>query len=262
MTYQGSPDETDDQHLDLLPPRPRRGTAGRPRRGTAGCPRRGRRSAWFWPAVGLAVAGAAVVALALVQDGQSRASPEPGALVTKFMAGEIQRMPAACTAIPAAVLDQYMPGSSKPAASQPLEGNAASQCSWTLDKPQAYRFMELALEAYAPSGLATGNGSATQAAQDAFVGAKVAKQFPPKRSQNPAAVVTSVSGLGDEAFAADQVFRRGAVLDMVTLVARYRNVLVTVVIEARTGGGFGADHVSMLTAGAQAVARDALTRLG
>ncbi len=74
--------------------------------------------------------------------------------------------------------------------------------------------------------------------------------------------MTSVSGLGEEAFTADQLFRRGAVLDMVTLVARYRNVLVTVVFEARTGGGFGADHVSMLTAGAQAVARGALTRLG
>ncbi len=121
-----------------------------------------------------------VVALALVQGGQSKASPEAGALVTTFMPGEIQRVPAACTAVPAAVLDQYLAGSSKPAGAQPLEGKAASQCSWTLDEPRTYRFMELALEAYAPSGLATGNGSASQAAQDAFVGAKVAKQIPPR----------------------------------------------------------------------------------
>ncbi len=260
MNYRGSPDETDDEHHDLPPPRPRQVTAGRPRHPRH--PRRGRRPAWFWPAVGLAVAGAMVVALALVQGGQSKASPGPGALVTTFMPGEIQRVPAACSAVPAAVLDQYLAGSLKPAAAQPLEGKAASQCSWTLDEPRTYRFMELALEAYAPSGLATGNGSATQAAQDAFAGAKLAKQFPPGRSKNPAAIVTSVSGLGEEAFTAYQLFRRGAVFDMVTLVARYRNLLVTVVFEARTGGGFGADQVSMLTAGAQAVGRGALARLG
>ncbi len=251
-------DLADEEYADLpplpLPPRP-------PRRVTAGRARHGGRSPWFWPAVGLAAVGAVVVVLALVlRGGQNSAGAEPGPLVTTFMPGEIQRVPAACTVIPGAVLDQYVPGRSKPAAAQPLEGKAASQCSWSVDQSQTYRFMELAVEAYEPNGLASGNGSATEAAQDAFAEAKAAKQFPPKKSQDPRATVTPVSGLGQQAFSSDQHFRRGALLDMVTLVARYRNVLVTVIFEARTGGAFGADPVSTLTAGAQAAARSALTR--
>ena len=233
MTYQGfrpprsapthGRDLPDEEHPDL-PPRP-------PRRVIAGRARRGGRSPWFWPAVGLAIVGAVVVVLALVRGvGQSNAGAAPGPLVTTFMPGEIQRVPAACTVIPGAVLDQYLPGRSKPAAAQPLEGQAASQCSWTVDEPQTYRFMELAVEAYAPNGLASGNGSATQAAQDAFAEAKIAKQVPPKKSQDPRATVTPVSGLGQEAFSADQHFKRGALLDMITVVARYRNVIVTVVV--------------------------------
>ncbi len=264
MTYQGpppqpsvhlnGPDEPDEHHTEWTESPPRRVTATGPRRG---------RSRWFWPALGLAAAGAAVVAAALVEGGgQSQARPGPGALVTTFVPGEIQRVPAACTAISGAVLDQYLPGRSKPAAAQPLEGAAAGQCSWTVDQPQTYRFMELAVEAYAPSGLATGDGSATQAAQDAFAGAKAAKLFPPKASQDPKAIVTPVAGLGQDAFSADQHFKRGAVLDMVTLVARYHNVLVTVIFEARTGGRFGGDPAGLLSAGTQAAARGALTRLG
>lgn len=264
MTYQGPPTprpahpygrDLPDEQYPARPPRP-------PRR-PAGSRRRAGRSPWFWPAVGLAVVGALVVVVAIVHGGGgSSAAQQPGGLVTTFMPGEIQSVPAACTVVPAAVLDQYMPGRSKPAAAQPLEGKATSQCSWSVDQPGTYRFMALSVEAYEPNGLASGNGSATQAAQDAFAEAKAAKQFPPKKSQDPKAVITTVPGLGQEAFAADQHFARGALLDMVTLVARYRNVLVTVIFEARTGGKFGADPAGMLGAGAQAAARGALAKLG
>jgi hypothetical protein len=263
VTYQGPPSPRSAQPYgrdlpdeEYPPPRrPRRTTADRPRRAR-------RRSPWFWPAIGLAVAGAVVAVVALVQGGgQSNAGSQPGPLVTTFMPGEIQRVPAACAVIPGAVLDQYMPGRSKPAAAQPLEGKAASQCSWTVDKPRLYRFMTIAVEAYAPNGLASGDGSATRAAQDAFGEVQATKQFPAKKSQDPKAVVTAVSGLGQQAFSADQHYRRGALLDMVTLVARYRNVLVTVIFEARTGGSFGPDPIGTLTAGARAAASNALTRL-
>ncbi len=264
MTHQGPPppssvdlnghDEPDHERAEWTSPPPQRVATGRPRRG--------RRSRWFLPAIGLAAAGVAVVSVALFQGGgQGQAGSAPGSLVTTFMPGEIQRVPAACTAISGAVLGQYLPGRSKPAAAQPLQGRAASQCSWTLDQPQTYRFMEVAVEAYAPSGLASGDGSASQAAQDAFAAARAAKQFPSKKSQDPKAIVTSVPGLGQEAFTARQQFKRGATLDMITFVARYRNVLVTVIFEARTGGSFGADPVSMLTAGSQTAARDALAKL-
>jgi hypothetical protein len=264
VTYQGSRpprsaptehDLPDENHYDLSPGPPRRVIAGRTRRGGW--------SPWLLPAAGLVILSAVVVVFALVGGvGQGSAGPAPGFVVTTFMPGELQRVPAACTMTPGAVLDQYLPGRSRPAAAQPLEGQAASQCSWTVDSPRTYRFMELAVEAFAPNGLASGNGSATQAARDAFVQAKIAKQFPPTKSRDPKAVVTPVSGLGQEAFSADQHFRRGAPLDMITVVARHRNVIVTVVFEARTGGAFGADPVGTLTAGAQAVANSALTRLG
>jgi len=207
--------------------------------------------------------GALVVVVAVVRGGGGNsAAQQPGALVTTFLPGEVQGVPAACTVVPAAVLDQYVPGRSKPAAAQPLEGKATSQCSWTVDRPGTYRFMALSVEAYEPSGLASGNGSATRAAQDAFAAAKTAKQFPPKKSQDPKATVTAVPGLGQEAFSADQHFARGALLDMVTLVARYRNVLVTVIFEARTGGKFGPDPVGTLAAGTRAAAQSALAKLG
>jgi hypothetical protein len=264
VTYQGppSPRSVHPHGRDLpdeeYPDPPRR----RPLR-ASGDGRRGGRSPWFWPAIGLAVVGALVVVVALVRGaGQRGAVQQPGALVTTFMPGEIQGVPAACTVVPAAVLGQYMPGRSKPAAAQPLEGKATSQCSWIVDRPGMYRFMALSVEAYAPNGLASGNGSATQAAQDAFAEAKVAKQFPPKKSQDPKAIVTTVPGLGQEAFSADQHFMRGVLLDMVTLVARYRNVLVTVIFEARTGGKFGPDPVGTLAVGVRAAARDALAKLG
>jgi hypothetical protein len=263
VTHQGPPtprpvhphgrDLPDEEYPDL----PRR-----PPRRPSGSRRRAGRSPWFWPAIGLAVGGALVVAVALVHGGgHGSAAQEPNGLVTTFMPGEIQNVPAACAVASAAVLDQYMPGRSKPAAAQPLEGKATSQCSWSVDRPGIYRFMAISVEAYEPNGLASGNGSATQAAQDAFAGAKVAKQFPPKKSQDPKAVITTVPGLGQEAFSADQHFARGALLDMVTLVARYRNVLVTVIFEARTGGRFGADPAALLGAGAQAAARNALAKL-
>ncbi len=178
------------------------------------------------------------------------------------MPGEIKQVPAACTAITGAVLDQYLPGSSKAAAAQPLEGKAASQCSWTLDQPQTYRFMELEVEAYGPSGLASGDGSATQAAQDAFAGVKEAKQFPSSEVPGPEGGRDRCSRAGPGRIRGTSAVHARRTLDMITLVARYRNVLVTVIFEARTGGNFGADPVSLLTAGAQAAARDAVAKLG
>lgn len=229
-----------------------------PRRAAISRLRYSRRTLWFWSAIGLAVAGAVVVVVALVEGGGRNAGAAPGALVTTFMRGEIQQVPNACAAVPTAVLDKYMPGRSKAAAAEPLEGKAGSQCSWTVDTPQRYRFMEVVLEAYAPSGLASGNGSATQAAEDAFAGARAAKQFPQRQSKQPKATVSDVTGLGQQAFSADQHYNRHALLDMETLVVRYRNVLVTVIFEARVGGRYGPDPGGALRTGAEAAAKAAL----
>jgi hypothetical protein len=265
VTYQGPPQprsvstqgrgRPDPGYADPpAPPRGRRVPNGHARRG---------RSRWFWPAIGLAVVGAAVAAVALVLQGsgQGESGPAPGTMVTGFLPGEIQQLPAACTAVGAAVLGQYMPGNSKPVAAQPLEGQAASQCSWSVDRPTRYRFMQVALVAYAPSGLASGNGSATQAAKDAFVQARLTKQFPPPKSGQPKAAISTIPGFGQGAFSADQQYQRGGAIDMLTMVVRYRNVLVTVIFETRTGGQYGPDSVSMLQQGAEAAARTVLSKL-
>jgi hypothetical protein len=263
VTYQGPPgprpasmyrhDRSDHEYVDVPPPPRRRASAGHTRTS---------RSGWFWAAIGLAVAGAVVAVMALVQgSGKGETGPSPGAMVTSFQPGEFQRVPAACTVVSDAVLGNYMPGRSKPAAAEPLEGRAASQCSWSVDKPQQYRFMEVALVAYTPSGLASGNGSASQAARDAFVQARLEKQFPARGSGAPKALVTNVAGLGQQAFLADQRYKRGGTLDMRTMVVRYHNVLVTVIFEARVGGRFGSDPSGTLQSGAEAAARSALAKL-
>ena len=77
-------------------------------------------------------------------------------------------MPNACSAVTAATLSQYLPG--RPARGRPesLYGSAQSLCDWTLDAKPLYRVLEVTVQAYAPSGLASGNGSATFAAKDAY----------------------------------------------------------------------------------------------
>ena len=60
-------------------------------------------------------------------------------------------------------------------AGQAHQGRAAralrqlgNQCDWTLDHKPVYRLLQVTAQAYAPSGLASGNGSATSAAKDAY----------------------------------------------------------------------------------------------
>ena len=76
-------------------------------------------------------------------------------------------MPDACRAVPGATVQQYLPGKAEVASPLPVNGSAGSACNWTIDKPPLYRLMELSIHAYAPNGLASGNGSATFAATDA-----------------------------------------------------------------------------------------------
>jgi hypothetical protein len=107
----------------------------------------------------LLIAGGAVVALAiavvvyLVSGGPGAANLGFGSFVTNFLPGELQQVPDPCTAVPAATLNQYLPGTRKQAA-PPLNSGANTQCTWTLDSPPTYRVLEVQLQAYSPSGLA------------------------------------------------------------------------------------------------------------
>ena len=185
-----------------------------------------------------------------------------GSLVTTFLPGELQQVPNACTSVPDAMLSQYLPGQTKMAA-PPLNTGPQSECTWTLDKPPLYRVLEVNMQAYSPSGLAPGDGSATFAAEYAYAQDESAKQDPGSKSGQPKATITDLNGMpgGNDtvAFAAAQVFNvNGATTDVATVYVRYRNVIVTVVmngLDRANKGNYGPESPSQLNAAAQSVAR-------
>jgi hypothetical protein len=223
----------------------------------------------------LLIAGAAVVVLAigatiyLLKGGPGAANLGFGGLVTTFQQGELQQVPDPCTTVPATTLQQYMPGTLKQAA-PPLNSGANTECTWTLDNSPTYRVLEVQLQAYSPSGLASGDGSATFAAADAYQSFENGFTSPGPKSGQPPATVTDLSGMpgGTEtsAFQATQVFvRGGATTDVANVLVRYRNVILTVVVDGldQTSGGkkYGPVAMSDLTAEANAVAREMASQI-
>jgi len=237
----------------------------RPRgRQAAARARRTRRSARAWGAI----LAAAVVIGAGIWWLTGRSSPParlPDAMVTTFLPGEFQTVPNACTAVTAATLNSYLPGKRIVASPQSLDGGEASLCSWTLDARPLYRLLNVQVQAYSPNGLASGDGSATFAAIDAYGQALQQKASPPRATRLPKAAITTLSGLGKgtKAFAAyQQASSAGVTTDLLTVVVRDRNVVVTAVLEGDSGrGGYGPVSVSQLQAGAEAAARDVLSGL-
>jgi len=223
----------------------------------------------------LIIAAAAVVALAiaatiyLLSGGPGAANLGFGNFVTSFLPGELQQVPDPCTTVPAATLQQYMPGTLKEAA-PPLNTGANTECTWTLDSAPTYRVLEVQLQAYSPSGLASGNGSATFAAEDAYQSFENGFTSPGPKSGQPKATVTDLTGMPGgtqtSAFQATQVFTRGgATTDVANVLVRYRNVIVTVVVDGldQTSGGkkYGPVAMSDLTAEANAIAREMASQI-
>jgi hypothetical protein len=227
----------------------------------------------------IAGAGAAVVVIAVLVyfltsgSSGSGANLGLGSLVTGFLPGEVQSVPDACDAVPGATLGQYLPGSPKVAA-PPLNSGQNSQCTWTLDNPPTYRVLEVQIEAYTPSALVAnsngtglvpeGNGSATYAAEAALASYDYNLANPAAKSGQPAATIAQVSGMpgGNDtsAFSATQVFKRSAgVTDEATVYVRYRNVIITAVVEGldQTSGAkkYGPVTMSDLTSAARTVAK-------
>jgi hypothetical protein len=233
---------------------PRRVPGGRAMRAAA---RRRRR--WFiMLGVVVVLAGGVTAAVLLTGGGPSPASVTPNALITTFQPGELQRVPNACDSVPAATVAQYLPGKVKVAAPLPVNGSLESACNWTVDKAPAYRLLDLDMLAYAPSGLASGDGSATFAAIDAYAGTLQSLRSPARKSFEPRATVSTLTGLGDEAFSATQVFYvGGAVTDVATVVIRFHNVIVTVTLDGlqhSNRGDYGPVSLSQLSSAAQAFA--------
>jgi hypothetical protein len=233
-----------------------RGRGGRALRAAA---RRRRR--WLILIAGLVVVAGGVIAAVVVPGGPAPAPVVPGGLITTFQPGELQTVPDACGTVPGATVQQYLPGKAKQASPLPIDGSAESACDWTIDQAPVYRLLELNLLAYAPSGLASGDGSATYAAIDAYAQTLQGLQDPPRNSAGPRAAITALNGLGNEAFGATQVFRRGgAVTDVATVVVRYHNVIVTATLnglDQSNRGAYGPVSLSQLSAAALAFAQAA-----
>lgn len=235
-----------------------RGLGGRALRAAA---RKRRR--WYFMTGGLAVvAGTVLAVVLLVGGGPGPAAVTPGALITTFQLGELRQVPDACRSVPVSTVQQYLPGKAKVTAPLQVNGTAESACNWTIDKAPVYRLVELNMLAYAPNGLASGDGSATFAAMDAYGSALRNMQTPPKRSPAPTkAAVTILSGFGNQAFRAMQVFHvGGAITDVATVVVRYHNAVVTVTLnglEHSNRGSYGPVSQSQLSAAALAFAQAA-----
>jgi hypothetical protein len=213
------------------------------------------------------VAVAAIAALLVNVTGGNPNKVGFGPLVMTFLPGEIQKVPDACKAVPQATLTQYLPGGEPAVAFPPLNGGTDSQCTWTLDKAPVYRVIEVDINAFSPSGLASGNGSATFAASDSYAADLQTMQRPPANSGQPVATTTDIPGLGTAAFSATQVFNRnGTVSYKATVFARYHNVIVTAVVngldQATTSKGtYGPVSMDTLQAAALEAAREAVAQL-
>ena len=135
-----------------------------------------------------------------------------------------------------------------------------SQCTWTLDARPDFRVLTVTSQAFTPSLLASGDGSATFSAIDAYNQQLQALLNPPKASKLPKAQLGAAVGLGHDAFTALQAFHvGGAITDEVTVVVRDRNALITVTMQGQQrGGGFGPVPVATLRAGALAAAHEVL----
>jgi hypothetical protein len=238
-------------------------------RGERRADRRKRRRLYAATGGGAALIVALLIYFLIPGGGAGPANLGLGSLVTSFLPGELQQVPDACESVPSAMLGQYLPGELKLAA-PPLNTGANSQCTWTLDKAPAYRVLMVNMQAYSPNALvASGDGSATFAAEYAYSEAESAKQAPGPRSGQPKAAITDLPGLpggtDTSGFEATQVFTvNGAISDVATVVVRYRNVILTVVLnglDRANKGNYGPVSIGDLSSAAHTVAQEVAGKL-
>jgi hypothetical protein len=201
----------------------------------------------------------AVVVLILAGAGYyvSRPSPAPHPYVTTLQKGEYSQVPNACKVLSLAAVSQYVGGTQK-AGVQSSSGGGKSECTYQFDSKPTFRVLDITIAAYAPSLIAPGNGSATSYASYTFSQTKQVFVQPPKHTPEPPAKVTTVA-LGNEALSAVQIYHVGPVQDRATVVARWRNVLITTSLWATASGGFGPVSISALVSDALGAAQAALT---
>jgi hypothetical protein len=196
-------------------------------------------------------------------QGKSAAASHGSQFVTTLQPGEFHSVPNACGAVSSATIGQFLPGKVS-RVSQALGSSVQSQCTWTLDAKPDFRVLTVTSQAYTPSLLASGDGSATFSAIDAYGDELQNLQHPAKKTKTPVAQIGTVVGLGTTAFSALQVFHQGGgnITDEVTIVVRDHNALITVTMQGQEhGGGFGPVPDATLRAGALAAAHEAIAGL-
>lgn len=232
--------------------------ARRPGRAARARLRRSRRRVYRWSAT--AIVACIVAAVAAVLATQHGAAPQ--LYVTTLQRGEFKSVPNSCTAVSAQTLSSYVPGPDRKK-TQTISGSGQSECSFTVDRKPVFLVLDVTAQAFQPFAAASGDGSASQNALDNFNAARQALAAPPKRSPLPAAVITTLPGLGQKAFSAFQPEHvSGIVTDVVTVNVLERNVLITVSLAGQESGhGFGPVSQAVLQAGARAAARDVLAKV-
>lgn len=226
--------------------RPGRSRAAKTRR------RRSRRRLVLWGSVGVVVV---IIAGFVYYLAEPAAQPKP--YVTVLLKGEYRQVPNACRVVPSSALSQDLGGTPSKGV-QTFSDLAKSECTYTFDVKPTFRVLDISVQAYTPSLIAPGNGSATSYAIYAFAQTKQVDAKPPSHSAEPPATIASISGLGQEAFSAVQVYRIGGTNDRVTVLVRYHNVLITTSMWATVSKGFGPVSMTQLGADAQAAARAVL----
>jgi hypothetical protein len=216
--------------------------------------RRSKRRLTTWGGTAIVVALLVVAGLYL-----TRSHPAPSRFVTTLQPGEFRGVPDACTVYGGADLRQLMNG--QPKSIQPQKGQQQSSCTYTVDAKPTFRVLTILLQAMPARLVSVGNGSGTADAKFTFESNHQQLAKPPKHTAQPPATITTVHGLGDQALSAVQTFRTKAATELVTVLARYRNVLITVTFEGEAGNGFGPVTAGELRSGALAVARTALTHV-
>jgi hypothetical protein len=203
--------------------------------------------------------GAAAVIIVALMAGvaylTSSGSPATGRqYVTTYQKGEVRTVPSACKVLSVTTLHQVMAGTPR---SQPVGGGQGqSECTFTVDIKPAFRVLQIQEQAFGPSLVPSGDGSATANAAWNFGQARQQMSRPAKNSVWPAARFSTVSGLGDQALSTVQVSRGHVLTDRVTVLVRYRNVLIQVQAQAQESGGFGPVPVTALRSAALTAAKD------
>jgi hypothetical protein len=221
--------------------------------------RKSRRRVYIW--CGSAIAVAVIIAAVAAIHGLHKPVKHTG-FITSLQSGEYRTVPSACSSVSPALLSQYLPGSARKVTPASTSGTT-SQCSFTVDSKPVFRVLEVTAQAYQPSLVSAGNGSGTASATDSFLTAQQQLAHPGKKSPLPAAQLGSLTGLGQQALTALQVIHHGhSVTDLVTVLTRQHNVLVTVSLQAQVSGrGFGPVSVATVRAGALAVSRAVLAKV-